>query len=165
VIAVIFLACVGALVDFVIVDLENPRVEYLEFNKVTLLHKKGSEIRVLSMKKGATDEDLEASLNGVTALDELNARLTRVTDVGLKHVKQLIGLKKLYLEQSLITDMGLEDLERLTGLTSLSLAHTQVTDTGLVHLKGLTSLTELYLGGTQVTLGRTYNLGLALPKC
>ncbi len=56
-----------------------------------------------------------------------------------------------YLSHSKVTDAGLRHLRELTNLRGLILDGTQVTDAGLVHLKGLTNLRRLVLKNTQVT--------------
>jgi Leucine-rich repeat (LRR) protein len=50
-----------------------------------------------------------------------------------------------------VTDAGVKKLKELKNLTSLDLAWTQVSDARLVELKGLKNLTELRLLGTRVT--------------
>ena len=90
-------------------------------------------------------------LKGLSSLQTLDLRGTKITDAGLVHLKGLTKLQTLYLSQTQITDAGLVHLKGLTHLKELSLEGTRVTGSGLVHLKGLTKLQTLYLGGTQIT--------------
>jgi hypothetical protein len=84
----------------------------------------------------------------------------RVTDAGLKELKDLKSLQRLYLNdrpwtvgqrQSPVTDAGLKELKELKSLQSLCLNGTQITDTGLKELKDLKSLQELFLDSSQIT--------------
>ena len=114
-----------------------------------------------------TDAGLE-HLKGLTKLQSLNLRCTKVTDAGLEHLKGLTNSNRWTLGTK-VTDAGLEHLKGLTKLQSLDLwrtqvtdaglehlirvdptpiaepAQTQVTDAGLEHLKGLTQLQSLVL--------------------
>jgi hypothetical protein len=77
---------------------------------------------------------------------------TRITDVGLAHLKPLVTLEELYLPETRVTDAGLVHLRSLKSLRKLGLLNCKgVTDAGMVHLRGLRNLTDLSLSGTQVT--------------
>jgi len=85
-----------------------------------------------------------------------------MTDAGMKHLKCLPHLQKLYLGGTLVTDAGLEQLAGMTQLRQLSLWGTAVTDAGLDHLAGLTRLEVLSLNDTAVTdAGLAHLRGLA----
>ena len=72
---------------------------------------------------------------GLTGLETLNlGHNTEVTNAGLVHLKELTGLKVLYLFDTKVTDAGLVHLKGLTKLKQLHLDDTKVTDAGLVHL-------------------------------
>ena len=90
---------------------------------------------------------------------------TKVTDEGLKHLKELSKLQSLYLAANKVTDEGLKHLEGLTSLQTLHLAANKVTDEGLVHLKGLNNLHSLSLINTKVTDEGVDKLQKAIPKC
>jgi internalin A len=92
-----------------------------------------------------------AHLRDLTGLRMLNLMGTQVTDAGLAHLKGLTGLQALNLLGTKVTNAGLEQLQGLTGLHALDLSHTRVTDAGLAQLKGLTELQTLNLWHTQVT--------------
>ncbi len=90
---------------------------------------------------------------------------SKVTDVGLEHLKALPQLQVLSLENTTVTDTGLEHLKRLSHLYNLFLDNTMVTDDGLEHLKRLTQLHALSVGNTQVTDEGVSRLQQVLPKC
>src|SRR5437870_2879959 len=76
---------------------------------------------------------------------------TKVTDAGLKELKQVKQLTDLNLDDTPVTDAGLKELKHFKQLTALDLKATPVTDAGLKELKDLKQLTSLWLGGTPVT--------------
>jgi hypothetical protein len=109
---------------------------------------------VLSGTK-VTDVGLE-HLKGLTQLQSLNLRGTKVTDAGLVHLKGLTQLRELDLARSRtilpdVTDAGLVHLKGLNQLQTLNLWGTKVSDDGLKHLKGLRQLQMLDLSGTKVS--------------
>jgi Leucine rich repeat len=84
-------------------------------------------------------------------LVELILAYQKITDAGLPHLKGLANLEYLSLIDTEITDIGLEHLKVLTKLKYLDLSETRITDVGLVHLKDLRNLNYLYLWETEVT--------------
>lgn len=105
---------------------------------------------------------MSAEKDAITAIRELGGRSnsvhtfvtlenTQITDVGLTHIDDLIGLKSLHLNNTPIADAGLGKLADLASLEILNLAGTQVTDAGLIHLKELTELKWLVLSDTDIT--------------
>ena len=107
-------------------------------------------VNVVLFSSSATDADLE-HLTGLTQLQMLNIRNTKVTTAGLVHLKGLAKLNSLALWDTKVTDAGLESLKELTQLQELVLFGTKVTGCGFEHLKRLTKLQTLNLGNTQVT--------------
>ena len=99
-----------------------------------------------------------------TDLSELNLDRTQVTDAGLVHLKRLRKLERLNLQPTQVTDAGLVHLRGLAHLSYVDLSHTQVTDAGLAHLKGMTELSALVLYATQVTDHGVKDLKQALPN-
>jgi hypothetical protein len=90
---------------------------------------------------------------------------TKLTDLGVKELKELKQLTRLMLSDTPVTDAGLKDLKELKQLTTLYLGSCKVTDTGLKDLKELKQLTTLGLRGTQVTDAGVKELQEALPEC
>ena len=88
---------------------------------------------------------------------------TKVTDAGLKELKEITNLQLLSLAGTQVTDAGLKELKDLKTLIGLNLIGTQVTDAGLKELTNLTSLQTLYLSFTQVTDAGVKELKMALP--
>jgi hypothetical protein len=126
------------------------------------------------------------SLGGLTRLDHLRLRNTRVDDLGpirglkslvelfvngslvgdegLAPVADIATLKRLSVIDSPVGDPGLEHLQGLSKLTDLNLSRTRITDAGLRPLGGLQSLTRLTVTGTGVTDTGVAALKKALPK-
>jgi hypothetical protein len=104
------------------------------------------------------------SVGRMTGLKYLFLDGTHVTDAGLAHLKGLTGVRKLGLERTRVTDAGLENLTAFTQLERLGLSNTEVTDAGLAHLKGLTHLKGLGLAGTHVTDSGVADLQRASPE-
>jgi Leucine-rich repeat (LRR) protein len=111
-------------------DLKNLKSLYLTNCPVTddgLVHLRGLHLEALN-------------LGGLCAMD-------RITDKGMRHLKQQRSLQKLHLEYvHKLTDDGLGELKELTNLRELSLRHAGVSDKGLKHLSGLKCLEELEVG-------------------
>ena len=75
-----------------------------------------------------------------------------VSDQGLVHLRELVGLRELRLDSAAdVSDEGLAHLTGLTGLEELSLQYTGISDAGLASLAGLVHLAELTLDGTEIT--------------
>ncbi|MGH9846684.1 MAG: leucine-rich repeat domain-containing protein [Blastocatellia bacterium] len=122
-----------------------------------------------------TDADL-SQLAQLPHLSHLDLSLTRITDLGLQHLKNAPGieelnlyyaeqitdegmaavkswkrLKRLNLRGTKVTDTTLEHLANVTALESLDVGFAQVTDVGLPHLASLPNLNALTLGGNKLT--------------
>ncbi len=120
------------------------------------------ELKQLELKgTQATDEGLK-HLRGLTRLERLFLRgVTDVSDAGAAHLAGLKDLKLLHLTGSRITDAGLAHLRGLARLESLTLQDGHFSDAGLAHLGGLKHLKRLYLG---LGDGRITDAGLAHLK-
>jgi hypothetical protein len=134
------------------------------------------------------DDDL-ANLQGVTGLEELFLKGTRITDAGLVHlrafpalrflsvagtavtnagltrIRDCKALEDLGLDATRVTDDGLVHLGDLNRLKLLWLHDTAVTDAGLAHLRGLPALTRLVVRKTRVTAKGVAEFRAALPGC
>ena len=112
--------------------------------------------------RGSGLEDLQ----GAAKLQSLELDHAELVDSGLEHlIRELPQCRLLNLACTKVTDVGLVHLKALTQLQSLNLENTRVTDAGLEHLKGLSQLQELYLIGTNVTDTGIKSLRNALPNC
>src|SRR5437868_6633691 len=89
---------------------------------------------------------------------------TKVTDAGLKELKEVKSLQTLYLSVTAVTDAGLKELKELKNLQTLYLNGTKVTDRGLKELKDLKNLRTLEVAFTAVTDAGVKELKAALPK-
>src|SRR5262245_12750809 len=97
-----------------------------------------------------TDAGLKP-LKELNHLRSLELCATQVTDEGIKELKGLKRLQRLDLSGTKITDAGLKELKELKSLQGLDLGYTQVTDAGLKQLKALNNLQNLDLNGTKIT--------------
>ena len=120
------------------------------------------------------DSDLDR-LRGLSHLQKLTLAHTRITDVGLGHLKTLPNvrefscyfceyitedgiaqlkdwgrLEKLNLRGSKVTSKVFEHLAQLYNLRDLDVAHTQIFDDGFEHLAGLSKLERLAIGGNRL---------------
>lgn len=110
--------------------------------------------------------DLELKhLKKLTGIRELNLEYGKISDAGLEHLGDLKSLEVLHIGGTQITDAGVEHLKGLTTLQVLSVDCTSVTDSALEQLKGLTSLRWLHLGGTRVTDEAEAQFRKSLPHC
>jgi hypothetical protein len=88
-----------------------------------------------------------------------------ITDAGLAHLAHLGELTNLGLKGLLITDDGLVHLQSLQALVQLGISNCPITDTGLMYLRSLRSLRKLTLERTQVTVAGVRGLQQVLPDC
>ena len=98
-----------------------------------------------------TDADLQ-QLASMPKLERIDLSLTRITDHGLKLMRDLKGIRELnlYFAEN-VTDEGIAALKGWKNLRRLNLRGTKITDTTLEHLAGLTLLEALDVGFAQVT--------------
>ncbi len=98
-----------------------------------------------------TDHGLR-QLKNVPAIADLNLRYAEmITDAGMSALKNWKHLARLNLEGTKITDSALQQISALSSLEVLNIGSVQVTDAGLEALTSLTNLRELKLGGDKLT--------------
>jgi hypothetical protein len=98
-----------------------------------------------------TDEGVR-ELKELIKLQRLYLKWIKVTDAGVKELRNLTNLRELtFQDNDKITDTALETIKDFPKLEVLCLFHTKVTDAGLKHLSGLQQLQLLHLGDTEVT--------------
>jgi hypothetical protein len=73
------------------------------------------------------------------------------TEADMKHLKDLLKLKFIYIQGPQFTDKALTHLEGLAAVSRLTLRCPEVTDAGLVHLQDLNTLTELAIECPKIT--------------
>ena len=100
----------------------------------------------LNLRGTEVNDDMLASVAGVTSLLRLHLEKTKVTDKGLAHLKGLANLEYLNLYGTEIGDAGLANLEGLKKLKSLYLWQTKVTDAGVEKLKKALPMTQIIRG-------------------
>jgi hypothetical protein len=76
---------------------------------------------------------------------------SKVSDAGIRELKDATNIHSLKVDGTVITDEGLATIASMTELVELSLSNTRVTDSGLRRLKGLQKLRFLYLTHTPIT--------------
>jgi internalin A len=98
-----------------------------------------------------TDHGLR-QLKNAHAIRDLNLRYAElITDEGIAAMKTWKHLTRLNLEGTKITDSALQQLSTFTSLEALNIGSVQVTDAGLESLTSLTNLRELTIGGNKLT--------------
>jgi Leucine-rich repeat (LRR) protein len=130
----------------------------------TVVRDKQGQITGLDLRSSwVTDSDLR-EIAALPHLASLNLSLTRITDRGMKELKNAPGITDLdlrYAEQ--ITDEGVSAIRGWKKLRRLNLRGTKITDMTLGHLAGLPTLEMLDIGFVQFTDSGLENLAL-LPK-
>lgn len=98
-----------------------------------------------------TDTDLRR-LAEYSELTTLDLSLTRITDEGMREIKNLRNVTDLNLYYSeYVTDQGVVAIKNWKKLKRLNLHGTKSTDTALEHIAGITSLESLDVGSTLMT--------------
>jgi serine/threonine protein kinase/Leucine-rich repeat (LRR) protein len=97
-----------------------------------------------------TDEGLR-NLKDCHTIRAINVSNTPITDAGLAHLKDLKNLELLWASATGITDAGLVHLQNAKQLTELNLAQTNVTDAGLAYFKDCPKLNTLIVYTTGLT--------------
>ncbi|MBI3735568.1 pentapeptide repeat-containing protein [Candidatus Sumerlaeota bacterium] len=129
-----------------------------EFGKFTL--PSGREFRLVVSDSTADLTPLEKlQPNDLHTLDLL---LAPIDDDQLDHLKNLTGLKELYLPPQ-VTDKALTYLKPLKSLSNLNMYDAKITDAGIKSLKDLKSLEFVYLP-KQISKKAIEDLQKALPK-
>lgn len=109
------------------------------------------DVTIVEFEKGETADTELKYLDGLTQLQALVLKCTRITDAGLEHLKGMRQLQSLDLQNTEITDAALNYLDGMTQLKSIWLSNTHISDAGLERLKGMDQLQSLGLAGTQIT--------------
>ena len=166
---------------------ESNLIERLRNEGATVtLNSDGNAVGVNLTSTWVTDADL-ALLAGLPKLETIDLSLTKVTDVGLEHLKPLENVRHLVLDHAeYLTDSGIahfkhwrletlnlrgtkvtssvfEHINALTTLRNLDLSHTEVTDSGFEELAELTKLERLAIGGNRI-LGPALDLLKLVPS-
>ncbi len=105
------------------------------------------------------------NMNALKGLRRLYLRSSRVSNRGIDSIAELKHLKLLDLQnaRTRVTDKGMRHLKNLTSLQALDISGTNVTDKGLMYLRGLENLKRIAVETTDTTKkGRTKLLS-AIP--
>ncbi len=133
----------------------------------------GLSVDLRSTWVGDTDLVRVAALPGVQRLDLGHTRITdlglrhlrdlssvrslnlglaeQITDEGVQHIKGWKSLQQIELKATAVTDSTMELLSRLPALTDISVSYARVTDTGMSFLVRLPGLSRLTIGGNRIT--------------
>jgi internalin A len=114
-----------------------------------------AEVRTLSRldlsQTRISDHGLR-QLKNAPAIADLNLRYAElITDEGISALKTWKHLKRLDIEGTKVTDSALQHLSSLGSLETLNIGYVLVTDAGIEALTSLTHLKELTLGGNKLT--------------
>ncbi len=122
------------------------------------------ELREVSLEANTQvgDEGMRY-IAGLTNLQHLNLRSTKVTGAGLAHLKNLKELQWLELFGTEVKGSDLAHLEGLSKLETLDLKGLSIGDADLAPLKKLTGLKEVSLSFTEVTEAGVEDLKKSLP--
>ena len=157
--------------DQLIERLEGARLRRLQFLEIPLTNAgverlssiaSLSELADLSIRSARVDDDCLKHFDKFKELDWVSLEAAPITDACFPHFKNLTLLN---LARTRVTDDGLRHLKDYPRLIVLMLSQTSISDAGLKHLAGLTQLHELLINGTKVTAEGVRELRLALPKC
>lgn len=105
--------------------------------------------RVKAINARIDDQGL-AALQGLPNLECLELSGTRITNADLGYIKELSGLRWLYLDKTSINDDGLMTLRGLSNLEVLVLSQSAVRGHGLRYLKNLRNLRVLNLSDCEI---------------
>lgn len=108
------------------------------------------QLQGLSVGPATTDVGLR-HLNGLTGLRALDLSRTQITGAGLRHPRQLPVLQILTLRNTKVRDEDLVHLTRFSTLVCLDLAGTEISDAGLVYLTQLPNLRSLRVEHTRIS--------------
>lgn len=97
-----------------------------------------------------TNDDLKL-LSHLPRLESVDISGGEITAAGLVHLKELQGLKRLYLNNLPITSDALAELSHLKNLDTLSLRNAGIDNNAMVHIKKLDQLNVLNLAETDIT--------------
>lgn len=124
------------------------------------------KLQSLLLGRRVSDRNLDC-LRQMKGLRELWLMNSAITDDGLNAIVGAVpGLFRLDIVNTRITDDGLRNLIGLRGLTILGLQGRKLSDVGIENLKALSQLKMLHLDGTRVSNKQGIaELRLALPKC
>ncbi len=114
------------------------------------------------MRSARVDDDCLKHFAKFKELDWVSLEAAPITDVCFPQFKNLTLLN---LARTRITDDGLRHLKDYPRLAVLNLSQTSISDAGLKHLWGLTRLQEVVVDRTKVTIEGVRELRIALQNC
>ncbi len=129
----------------------DPAAWTREAGGTALKDKQGRVIGLDLRSTWVTDADLPA-IGEIPKLQSLDLSMTRITDHGVRSLKNATGLQVLKLRYAeLVTDEGMAVVRSFKQLKEIDLRGTKITDTTLEFLEGLPTLESVDVGYAQVT--------------
>ncbi len=181
---------IGLLISGVAFAAELSEIEIIERLRAegatVALNSEGNALAVNLTSTWVTDADLSL-VAALPKLETIDLSLTKITDIGLEHLKPLENVRHLVLDHAeFFTDNGIahfkhwqletlnlrgtkitsrvfDYIKALTTLRDLDLSHTEVTDSGFEELAELTKLERLAIGGNRI-LGPALDLLKLVPS-
>lgn len=130
---------------------EEGVVERLTAAGGTVTRDAGRIIRVNLASSWVTDADL-ALIAALPGVEEIDLSQTKISDIGLEHLKGLSSVRELSLHYAeFVTDSGIAHITSWKNLQRLTLRGTKVTSRVFGHIALLTSLKQLDIADTEVT--------------
>lgn len=130
---------------------EEGVVERLTAAGGTVARDAGRIIGVNLASSWVTDADL-ALIAALPGVEEIDLSQTKISDIGLEHLKGLSSVRELSLHYAeFVTDSGIAHITSWKNLQRLTLRGTKVTSRVFGHIALLTSLKQLDIADTEVT--------------
>jgi len=112
----------------------------------------GAELRDTDPIAWITEQGGRAERNDAGQIVAVDLTSTWITDADLARIGRIGSLRKLNLAHTRITDVGIEHLKPLKNVTELSLYYAEyITDIAIAHLQGWKQLESLNLRGVRLT--------------
>ena len=89
----------------------------------------------------------------------------RITDSGLKHLRNFKRLEVLHMMGAPLTDRGVDELVRFKKLRQLDISESRITDAGFLRLSRLSDLEYIGVAGSDVTRAGVDEFQRRLPRC
>lgn len=145
----------------------DSRLRLAELDAIAEIQRRGgtldySETTLPAVKFRNADDDALTNVVKLEGISALDLRRSRVTNNGLRHLKQLPQperLEILDLANTSISDEGIEHLQAFPKLRSLDLSGTRITGKGLDFLQDVAGLRTLFLNDVEVDSETIAGLG------
>lgn len=110
-----------------------------------------TKLETLMLRRTKVSDDGMIHLRDKKQLQMLDLGMTKVTGKGLRHITASTQLRELHFWGNAIDDASLNAIQEMTQLKKLDLGGAPITDAGLKHLRRLSELEQLGLRGAEVS--------------